>query len=57
MLLGAIVKNLCKGFSQCDGSWNIHLGSLVFIFIYLFFFFLLETAVADVLFIQQEIRL
>ena len=37
MQLGSTVKNLCKGFSQYDGSQNIHLGFLVFIFIYFFF--------------------
>lgn len=39
---------------------RIHLGPSVFILIYLFllfFFPFLETAVADVLFIQREIRL
>lgn len=41
---------------------RIHMGLSVFIFIYLFllfyhYFFFLETSVADVLFIQREIRL
>jgi len=65
--LGAIVENthtqkpFCKGFSQCDGSRENSSGPLGFyfnLFISSFFFFpFLETAVADVLFIQREIRL